>query len=110
MRKPIILVVSLALTLLLIACGNGRRGAIPASGHIEATDVRLSAKAGGKLLMLVTAQGMMIRTSTAGVRRIGRATQGVKLIDIGLEGKVVAVARLAEPEVGEDETEQETMF
>jgi DNA gyrase subunit A len=63
---------------------------------------------GDEDIMLVTAQGMMIRTSAAGVRRIGRATQGVKLIELGEGDQVVAVAKLAERE--EDETDQEGLF
>jgi DNA gyrase subunit A len=64
--------------------------------------------AGDEDIMLVTAQGMMIRTSTSGVRRIGRATQGVKLIDLEGEDRVVAVAKLAERE--EDEAEPDELF
>ena len=64
--------------------------------------------AGDEDIMLVTAQGMMIRTSAAGVRRSGRVTQGVKLIDLEEGDHVVAVARLAERE--EDEAEPEPLF
>jgi DNA gyrase/topoisomerase IV subunit A len=42
------------------------------------------------------------------VRRIGRATQGVKLIELGEGDQVVAVAKLAERE--EDEVDQEGLF
>jgi hypothetical protein len=42
------------------------------------------------------------------VRRIGRATQGVKLIELGEGDQVVAVAKLAERE--EDEADQEGLF
>ena len=59
-------------------------------------------------IMLVTAQGMMIRTSAAGVRRSGRVTQGVKLIDLEEGDQVVGVARLAERE--EDDAETGTLF
>jgi DNA gyrase subunit A len=65
---------------------------------------------GDEDIMLVTAQGMMIRTSASGVRRIGRATQGVKLIELGEGDQVVAVAKLAEREEPEDETDQEGLF
>ncbi|MGD1147945.1 MAG: DNA gyrase subunit A [Thermoanaerobaculaceae bacterium] len=63
---------------------------------------------GDEDIMLVTAKGMMIRTSAAGVRRSGRVTQGVKLIDLEEGDQVVGIARLAERE--EDEAEPETMF
>jgi len=64
--------------------------------------------AGDEDIMLVTAKGMMIRTSASGVRRIGRATQGVKLIDLEEGDQVVALAKLAERE--EDEPEQDGLF
>src|SRR3989442_10743563 len=49
-------------------------------------------------LLLITQQGMIIRMPTNDVRAIGRATQGVRLIDIEGEDKVVSVARLVEKE------------
>jgi DNA gyrase subunit A len=56
-------------------------------------------------LLLITQQGMILRMPTNGVRAIGRATQGVRLIDIEDDDKVVSVARLVEKEeeVGKDE-------
>src|SRR4051812_24005848 len=50
----------------------------------------------GDELLLMTQQGMILRMQTNDVRAIGRATQGVKLIDIEGEDKVVAIAKLAE--------------
>jgi len=49
-------------------------------------------------LMLITQQGKVLRMPTSGIRAIGRATQGVKLIEIEPEDRVVSVARLAEQE------------
>jgi DNA gyrase subunit A len=49
-------------------------------------------------VLLITQQGMIIRMLTNDVRAIGRATQGVRLIDIEDEDKVVSVARLVEKE------------
>jgi len=46
-------------------------------------------------LMMITVNGMMLRTPIAGVRVIGRATQGVRLIRPQQGDKVVAVARIA---------------
>jgi DNA gyrase subunit A len=63
---------------------------------------------GDEDILLITAGGMMIRTAAAGVRQIGRATQGVKLIDLTAEDRVVAVARLAEHE--EEESGEEELF
>ncbi len=49
-------------------------------------------------ILLITQQGMILRMPTNDVRAIGRATQGVRLIDIEGEDKVVSVARLVEKE------------
>jgi DNA gyrase subunit A len=55
----------------------------------------------GDELLLITLQGMIIRMPTHDLRAIGRATQGVRLIEIEGEDRVVSVARLIEKE--EDE-------
>jgi DNA gyrase subunit A len=52
----------------------------------------------GDEVLLITQQGMIIRMQTNDVRAIGRATQGVRLIDIEGDDKVVSVARLVEKE------------
>ena len=52
----------------------------------------------GDELLVITQQGMIIRMQTNGVRVIGRATQGVKLIDLEAEDRVVSIARLVEKE------------
>ncbi|MEW5981263.1 MAG: DNA gyrase subunit A [Acidobacteriota bacterium] len=49
-------------------------------------------------LMLITQQGKVLRMPTSGIRPIGRATQGVRLIEIETDDRVVSVARLAERE------------
>jgi DNA gyrase subunit A len=56
---------------------------------------------GGDEVMLITQQGKILRMRTDGIRTIGRATQGVRLIEIEEGDRVVSVARLAESE--EDE-------
>jgi DNA gyrase subunit A len=56
----------------------------------------------GDELLLITQQGMILRTQANDVRAIGRATQGVKLIDIEGDDKVVSIARLVEKEDGGD--------
>jgi DNA gyrase subunit A len=53
-------------------------------------------------VMFITQQGKILRTRTEDIRTIGRATQGVRLIDLEEGDRVVSVARLAE----EDETEE----
>ena len=54
-------------------------------------------------LMLITQQGKVLRMDTKDIRSIGRATQGVRLIGIDDQDRVVALARLAE--VNDDETD-----
>ncbi len=54
-------------------------------------------------LMMMTAQGMIIRAAINTIRSIGRNTQGVKLISLKAGDKVVSVA----PVIGEDEDETE---
>ena len=56
-RRPALLAAGAAL-LVIAGCGGGREnGAIHASGHIEATEVRLAAKVGGRLLELPFQEG-----------------------------------------------------
>jgi len=55
-------------------------------------------------LMLITSQGKIIRMEIDGISRIGRATQGVRLIQTDSEDAVVAAIRKAEAERGEAET------
>jgi DNA gyrase subunit A len=47
-------------------------------------------------LMIITEKGKIIRLRVADITMMGRNTQGVKLINLGEEGKVVGVARLME--------------
>jgi DNA gyrase subunit A len=47
-------------------------------------------------LMLITQQGKILRMASRDIRTIGRATQGVKLIDIEGDDRAVSIARLAE--------------
>jgi DNA gyrase subunit A len=48
--------------------------------------------------MLITQQGKILRTVARDIRTIGRATQGVRLIEIDADDRVVSLARLAEDE------------
>ena len=50
----------------------------------------------GEHLMLVTNQGKLIRTEVATIRIAGRATQGVKLLDVADGEAVVSSARIPE--------------
>ena len=47
-------------------------------------------------LMLITQQGKILRMTAKDIRTIGRATQGVRLIDIEGDDRAVSIARLAE--------------
>jgi DNA gyrase subunit A len=57
----------------------------------------------GDELLVITQQGMILRMQTNDVRAIGRATQGVRLIDIEGEDRVVSIAKLVEKEDAEPE-------
>jgi DNA gyrase subunit A len=58
-------------------------------------------------LMLITQDGKIIRINVEGVRKSGRSTMGVKLMDLGADDRLVAVAKLAEREEM-DEGEQQS--
>ena len=53
-------------------------------------------------LMLITQQGKILRMLTWSIRAIGRATQGVRLIEMEDGDRVVSIARLAEQEQDEN--------
>ena len=53
-------------------------------------------------LMLITEQGKTLRMAAGDMRTIGRATQGVRLIEIEGDDRAVSIARL--PEQDDDET------
>jgi DNA gyrase subunit A len=62
----------------------------------------------GEGLILITQAGMIIRLSVADVRLVGRSTQGVKLMDLDPDDRLVGVAKLAEPAATEPEPETES--
>ncbi len=47
-------------------------------------------------IIIIASSGKLIRLRTSNIRTIGRATQGVKLIDLADEDKVMSIARVAE--------------
>jgi len=53
-------------------------------------------------LLLITQSGMLIRIKVKDIRETGRAVQGVRLIQIDPGDRVVAVAKLAETDEGEE--------
>lgn len=56
-------------------------------------------------LMIITDKGQVIRTKISGISLLGRNTQGVRLINVKPDEKVVAVEKIAEAE--EDTTDGE---
>ena len=56
-------------------------------------------------LLLITQSGMLIRIKVKDIRETGRAAQGVRLINLDAGDRVVAVAKLAEPEDVEEESQ-----
>ncbi|RMH16961.1 MAG: DNA gyrase subunit A [Acidobacteria bacterium] len=69
-------------------------------------NLKTSSKTGGVIgvkqvapgdgMMLITQGGKLIRISVDDVRQIGRATQGVKLMNLGPDDRLVAMAKIVE--------------
>lgn len=55
-------------------------------------------------IIIIASSGKLIRLRASNIRTIGRATQGVKLIDLAGEDKVVSIARVAEKDVEKEKT------
>lgn len=56
-------------------------------------------------LMIITDKGQVIRTKISGISLLGRNTQGVRLINVKPDEKVVAVEKIIDPDDGEEGTE-----
>jgi len=48
--------------------------------------------------MLITTGGVLIRTRVSEIRELGRATQGVTLINLGDDEKLSGLEKIVEPE------------
>ena len=73
---------------------SARNGRVAGIAYVENEDE----------LMLITQQGKVLRMDTTDIRPIGRATQGVRLIEIDDQDLVVSLARLVDvPGVVEDD-------
>ena len=59
-------------------------------------------------MLIITANGKIIRMSVEGISRIGRATQGVRVIQLDEDDVVVSAIRAAETEQRSDELSDET--
>ncbi len=68
--------------------------------------VALRAVEEGDALMLITAKGLLLRTGLEELREIGRATQGVKLIRVDEDDRVVAVAKIVGERDGPSDSEE----
>jgi len=49
-------------------------------------------------IMLITSEGMLVRFPVKDIRKVGRATQGVRIIKLGSKDKVTSVAKVAAKE------------
>ncbi len=67
---------------------TAKTGEVVGAHHVTASDG----------LMLITQDGMIIRINVSGVRVIGRSTQGVKLINLYGEDRLVSVAKVEREE------------
>jgi DNA gyrase subunit A len=74
---------------------NARNGDLVASMPVETSDQ----------IMLVTDGGQLIRCPVAGIRVVGRGTQGVIVFNTADSEKVVSVERIGEVENGDGEAE-----
>jgi DNA gyrase subunit A len=52
-------------------------------------------------VMIITDRGKVLRSRVAGISTMGRATQGVRVMNLGAGEKLVSMARLAERDVAE---------
>jgi len=77
-------------------------------GSLGVINIKRSSRNGGVIaimavddddeIMMMTEQGMVIRMSGANLRPMGRNTQGVRLVKVGKDDRVVSVARVVESE------------
>ena len=77
------------------ARANDRNGRVAGVAYVEDDDE----------VMLITQQGKVLRMITGGIRSIGRATQGVRLIEIDDDDRVVSMARLVETDTSGNDAE-----
>ena len=76
---------------------SARNGRVAGIAYVENEDE----------LMLITQQGRILRMDTKDIRPIGRATQGVRLIEIDDEDLVVSLARLVDVPGDPDDEDSE---
>lgn len=59
-------------------------------------------------IMLITNAGVLVRTRVEEIREMGRATQGVTLINVDENSKLSGVYRVVESDVDDDESDDDT--
>jgi len=104
--------------------GYGKRSAVDdyrtqGRGGQGVINFRTSAKTGEVIaarqvaaddeLILITLEGKLLRTAVSDFRVIGRSTQGVKIMDLGGDDRLVAAAKLVERDDEEEEAENGEM-
>lgn len=57
-------------------------------------------------VMLISQNGILVRTQISGISQLGRATQGVRIMNVGQSDKVCAVSKIA---TDDGEAEPETL-
>jgi DNA gyrase subunit A len=62
---------------------------------------------GGEQLLLITEQGMIIRVNVGDLRSMGRSTQGVRVINVDDNDRVVAAVKVVSEADAEAETEED---
>ena len=72
----------------------------PLAGAVQVFD--------GDDVMLISDQGTMVRTRTSEISSLGRNTQGVRLIRVADDEKLIGLARIEEPEEDEELEGSET--
>ena len=75
-------------------------------------DIKYSIKCNDNEIMMITTEGIIIRTPCSGISVMGRITSGVKLMDVDGEIKVASIAKVRDKEASEEtpvsEKENET--
>ena len=61
----------------------------------------------GDQAMMISARGMIVRSPVDEISRIGRNTQGVRVMGIRAEDHIVAVAKIASEDLGDDDDLQD---
>ena len=57
--------------------------------------------------MVIAQSGKLIRINVDGVSRFGRSAQGVKVMDVGRDDRVIAVAKIVDRDDDDDDSDAE---